>query len=131
MNVCRWYVRLKQRRSPSTVNSDVQILMKLLRWAHRKGHRSTLRNWAPKARSSIRKVPISRELADELAALPREAREEAYVFPGKTLDKPIVEIKRAFQTAVMFAKITRNGKPVRITPYTHSCRIHKTLLLYF
>lgn len=72
-------------------------------------------NLTPKTRASIRQVPICRDLADELAALPREG---AYVFPGKTPDKPIVEIKRAFQTAVKAAKITRNGKPVRITPHT-------------
>jgi integrase len=177
-------MRLKQGRSPSTVNSDVRLLMKLLRWAHRKGRLSALPefewlpedvsdtvvptqdevqriidhlpdrlkplvrliaqtacrsgeafhlawdhvdldacmvafrphgNWTPKTRSSIRKVPISRDLANELAALPREGD---YVFPGKTPDKPIVEIKRAFQTAVKAAKITRNGKPVRITPHT-------------
>jgi integrase len=177
-------MRLRQGRSPSTVNSDVRLLLKLLRWAHRKGRLPALPefewlpehvsdavvptedevrriidhlpkrlkplvrliaqtgcrsgeafhltwenvdfdncmvafrphgDWTPKTRSSVRQVPISRELADELKRLPREG---AFVFPGKSPGKPIREIKRAFQTAVEAAGIRRNGKPVRITPHT-------------
>ncbi len=176
--------RLAQGRAPATVNADVRVLMKVLRWAHRKGRLATLPeveripevsaetavptqaevrriiehlpenlrplvrliaqtgcrsgearhltwdrvdleactvtfrpdgDWTPKTRSSIRCVPISNDLAVELAALPREG---AYVFPGKTPGRPIREFKRAFQTAVARADIRRNGKPIRITPHT-------------
>lgn len=71
--------------------------------------------WTPKTKSSIRRVPVSRKLITMLWDLPKDGD---YVFRGKVPGKPIVEIKKAFSTAVENAKIERNGLPVRITPHT-------------
>lgn len=71
--------------------------------------------WTPKTKSSIRRVFVSGKLISILQDLPKEGD---YVFPGKTLGRPINNIKRAFATAVRKAEITRNGETFRITPHT-------------
>ncbi|UTW51463.1 site-specific integrase [bacterium SCSIO 12827] len=71
--------------------------------------------WTPKTRASIRRVPLSRKLIGILRHLPKDGD---YVFRGKVPDRPITNIKKAFDKAVKKANIKRDGKPVHVTPHT-------------
>lgn len=71
--------------------------------------------WTPKTSSSVRRIYIKGKIIDVLNQLPKNGD---YVFAGKLPNKPIDNIKKAFASAVNEAKITRNGKRIRITPHT-------------
>lgn len=69
--------------------------------------------WTPKTRSSIRRIPLSPAMLDEIGRLPKTG---PYVFPGR-YGGHITSIKRAFATAVQEAGVVYRGQPIRITPH--------------
>jgi integrase len=70
--------------------------------------------WTPKTASSRRRIPLSGELLRRIGALPKLG---TLVFPGSDPNKPMTDFRKALATAVRKAAITRNGKPLRITPH--------------
>ncbi len=69
--------------------------------------------WTPKTQESERRIPLNDAMIALLRELPKDG---PYVFPGMTPDTPIGSFRKAFNTAVAKAGITRNGKPVHLTP---------------
>lgn len=70
--------------------------------------------WTPKTRESARRIPLGSGLLRVIQDLPKDG---PYVFAGGSQHRPIGNFRRAFDTAVRRAGITRKGKPVRITPH--------------
>lgn len=81
--------------------------------------------FTPKTRHTDRDIPISLLLAESLAEAQRAARltalkdskvQPTLVFPGR-FGGPMVSIKRALASAVKKAEVTRNGKPLHLSPH--------------
>ncbi len=71
--------------------------------------------WTPKTRSSHRRIYISGELLETIRGLPKAGR---YVFPGLSPDKARTRIDKVLERAAKKANLTRNRRPMRITPHT-------------
>ena len=67
--------------------------------------------WTPKTKHSVRTIPISEGLAEELATLPRISE---YVFPGRNPNKPLNHVRKGLAAAVKKAGILNKGKPVKL-----------------
>ena len=74
--------------------------------------------WTPKTRSSRRRVFVAGSLLEALRAAPQEG---AYVFPGRNADRPITNIKKAFETARKRAGLEPPPGFQKLTP--HSLRV--------
>ncbi len=69
--------------------------------------------WQTKRNASVREVPISIELLDEIHTLDKVSE---YVFPGRNPKKPIDNFRRSLKTAVKKSDVKRHGKPISISP---------------
>jgi len=67
--------------------------------------------WTPKTKHSIRTIPISEELAEELSTLPNISD---YVFPGRNPKTPLNHVRKGLAAAVKKAGIMHKGKPVKL-----------------
>lgn len=72
------------------------------------------RGWQPKNKTSTRQIPLSAEMTAILRGLPKTGY---YVFPGRDGDKPINNFRKAMKTALSKSGVTRNGKPIHLTPH--------------
>ncbi len=70
--------------------------------------------WTPKTRSSRRRVFVAGSLLQALRSAPRKG---AYVFPGRKPDRPITNIKKAFETARKRAGLEPRPGFQRLTPH--------------
>jgi integrase len=70
--------------------------------------------WTPKTASSSRRLPLSNGMLEVLRQVPRTG---PYVFPGRDPNKPMKDFKRSLASAVKAAGLSRNGRPMRITPH--------------
>lgn len=86
-----------------------------LTWRNVDEVRGTITFEDTKTDASVRRVPISRELLDEIRNLPKTCE---YVFEGKVKGKPIDNMRKALASAVVKAGITYQGEPANITPQT-------------
>lgn len=71
-------------------------------------------SWEPKNPTSARAVPLSPEMTTLLRALHKTGY---YVFPGRDGDKPINNFRKAMKSALVKSGVTRNGKPIHLTPH--------------
>jgi integrase len=71
--------------------------------------------WTPKTRSSRRRVFVMGSLLQALRAAPRDG---ACVFPGRNPDRPITNIKKAFETARKRAGLEPKPGFLRLTPHS-------------
>lgn len=69
--------------------------------------------WRTKRASSVREIPISKELLREIHSLEKVSE---YVFPGRDPSKPLNNFRKALITAVRKSGIKRNGEPIHVTP---------------
>jgi len=67
--------------------------------------------WTPKTKHSIRSIPISKEIAEELSGLPRVSE---FVFPGRDPKKPINHVRKGLAAAVKKAGLMHKGNPVKL-----------------
>jgi integrase len=86
-------------------------------------HIRSKEGWTPKTALSERTIPIGQELQSQLQQMAKQnasAKEKNsdYVFPGNDPRKPITHMRRAWASTIKKVAITRNGKPLRITPHT-------------
>lgn len=72
-----------------------------------------LDDWTPKSENSIRKVPLTQQLAEEIAILPKKSD---WLFPNKTNNGPRDNFRKALASACARAGIMRNGKLLKMTP---------------
>lgn len=72
-------------------------------------------DWSPKNKESERKICIGENLLGIIRSLPKKGK---YVFPGRDdPNKPMNNFRKALLTAIKSAKVTRNDKPMHITPH--------------
>jgi len=94
-----------------------------LPWEHVNEVRGTIRfqkhvnadgeKWTTKRASSIREVPISQDLLDEIRSLEKVSE---YVFPGRDKSKPLNNFRKSLKAAIIKSSVERNGEPIHVTP---------------
>jgi integrase len=77
-------------------------------------HIQSKEGWTPKTAHSERMIPLSENLLAELRKLPKKGR---YVFPGRDPNKPLDNFRKALASAVNKAGVSRNSKPMNVTPH--------------
>ena len=87
-----------------------------LKWEHLDLQKQEVRirageHWTPKTQHSVRTIPISRDLVEELSCLPKVS---AYVFPGRGNKAPLTSIRKGLAAGVQRAKLQNNGTPVQL-----------------
>jgi len=70
--------------------------------------------WNTKRKSSVREVPITKELLHQIRSLEKVSE---YVFPGRNdKSKPINNFRKSLKTAIRKSGVERNCEPIHITP---------------
>lgn len=69
--------------------------------------------WKTKTLSSNRRIPVSPAMLEEIRHLPKTCQ---YVFTARGGGR-LTSIRKAFASAVKTASITRNGRPLAVTPH--------------